>query len=121
MMDQIEAQKVAYFTQTLDLTVDESQSFWPIYNKYEDDQKALRQQYSPAFKNKDMNDEEAAKAIVGYLEMEENMLLLKRQLYRDLSGVLPPRKIVKLQLAEKQFKQKLLERIKNRRASGKGR
>ena len=121
VMDQIEAQKVAFFTQTLDLTVEESQSFWPIYNKYQDDQKALRQQYGPSFKNPEMDDEQAVKAIGDFLDMEENMLSIKRQLYNDLSEVMPPRKIVKLQYAEKQFKQRLLERIKNRRASGKAR
>ena len=117
VMEQVEAQKVAFFTKTLDLTVEESQSFWPIYNKYQDDHKALRQQYSPNFKNRNMSDQEAAKTIEDFLEMEEKMLMLKRQLYSDLSAVMPPGKIVKLQFAEKQFKQKLLDRIKKRRES----
>jgi hypothetical protein len=33
--DRIKAQKVAYITEQLDLTVDEAQKFWPIYNRYE--------------------------------------------------------------------------------------
>jgi len=117
IMEKVEAQKVAFFTQTLDLTVQESQSFWPIYNGYYEKQKTMKKQFSADFRDRNMTEEEAELAISNFLEIQEKELLLKKQLYADLRGVIPASKMVKLQFAEKQFKQKLLERIKKRRDS----
>ena len=33
--ENIEAQKVAFITSKLNLTTEESQKFWPVYNEYE--------------------------------------------------------------------------------------
>ncbi|NJN77117.1 MAG: hypothetical protein HC803_01320 [Saprospiraceae bacterium] len=42
--EKIEAFRVAFFTQKLDLTESESQAFWPIYNAYQKDLRLLRQE-----------------------------------------------------------------------------
>ena len=115
VMERIEAQKVAFFTQHLDLTVEESQVFWPIYNKYRDLGKELRIQYKPEAQSKDMTDGKASKMIADYFEFEEKQLDLKKSLFKELNGVIPPQKIVKLHFAEKQFKQRLLKQIKENR------
>jgi hypothetical protein len=117
VMEQVEAQKVAFFTQKMNLSVEESQAFWPIYNEYQEKTKALRDNYRTDFVKGNMNDAEAAEAIEGYFDKEEKALLLKKQLYQDLGAHIAPGKLVKLQLVENQFKQKLLERIKKRRES----
>lgn len=115
VMERIEAQKVAFFTQHLDLTVEESQNFWPIYNKYQELEKELRKQYKPNAQSKDMTDEKASKMIADFFEMEEKQLDLKKSLFKELNGVIPPQKIMKLHFAEKQFKQRLLKQIKENR------
>ncbi|MBC7848879.1 MAG: hypothetical protein H7Y31_04045 [Chitinophagaceae bacterium] len=46
----IEALKIAYLTKKLNLTPEEAQRFWPVYNKYADD---VRQAQIDARKNKD--------------------------------------------------------------------
>lgn len=119
VMEQVEAQKVAFFTQKLNLSVEESQAFWPIYNEYQEKNKALRENYRSDFVKRNMSDAEAAEAIEGYFDKEEKALVLKKQLYRDLEAYISPGKLVRLQVVENQFKQKLLERIKKRRESRK--
>ena len=42
-LERIEALKVAYMTQTLKLTADEAQKFWPVYNSYMDEMKKVKQ------------------------------------------------------------------------------
>ena len=122
VMERIEAQKVAFFTQHLDLTVEESQNFWPIYNKYQELEKELRKQYKPKAQSNDLTEAKAREMIADFFEMEEKQLDLKKGLYADLRGVIPSSKIVKLHFAEKQFKQRLLKQIKenrnNRRSKG---
>ena len=41
--DQIKALKIAYITKQLDLTPDEAQKFWPVFNQYETELKKVRQ------------------------------------------------------------------------------
>jgi hypothetical protein len=115
IMEQVEAQKVAYFTQVLDLTPEESQFFWPFYNRYQDKMRELKKQNTGNLRNRDLTDAEAETVIADFFTMKEKELAYQKQLYTDLKGVLPPTKLVKLQFAEQQFKQKLLERIKKRR------
>jgi len=113
--EKIEAQKVAFITKELNLTVQESQKFWPIYNEYWDKMVNLRDGDLAARAGSELSDEKARELINKVLEREENELKLKKQLYNDLKNVLPATKIVKLHRAELQFKQKLLEHIKNKR------
>lgn len=42
-LERIEALKVAFMTQTLKLTSDEAQKFWPVYNSYVDEIKKAKQ------------------------------------------------------------------------------
>ena len=114
-MEQVEAQKVAFFTRVLDLSVEESQSFWPVYNDYQEEQKSLRKQYGSSFRDRNMSEADASKAIDDYFQMQEKQLALQKNLYAELSTFMPATKLVKLQMAEQKFKQELLERIKKRR------
>ena len=40
--EKVKALKVAYITEQLELTTDEAQKFWPIYNAFDDKQGELR-------------------------------------------------------------------------------
>ena len=43
--ERIEAMKVTFITDHLKLTPEEAQQFWPVFNQFEEERKALRQQY----------------------------------------------------------------------------
>jgi hypothetical protein len=42
MRDRIEPMKIAFITQKLNLTAEEAQKFWPVYNKFSDELQKLR-------------------------------------------------------------------------------
>src|SRR5690606_25925624 len=54
--EQIKALKVAFFTTELDLSSQESEKFWPLYNAYDNKQFEIRHKKMKAFKNKLNND-----------------------------------------------------------------
>ena len=56
--ERIEAMRIAYITEKLDLGSDEAKIFWPVYNSYEQEQKELRQ----TKKNMDKEAKEKRKA-----------------------------------------------------------
>ena len=110
----IEAQKVAFLTRVLELTPEEAQKFWPLYNEYSEKERALR----PDFKKrrpKNMTEEEANELIDSFFDNEQKRLNLTKNYYEKFKMILPAKKVVKLHFAERRFKQELLKRIKQRR------
>ena len=111
----IEAQKIAYITNTLDLTPEEAAKFWPLYNEYSKKMRELRPLAKPKIKK--LSQEEADKLIDDYFANEQKKFILKKNYYEKFRAVLPPVKVVKLLFAERKFKLKLLKRLKERRRS----
>ncbi len=111
--EKVEAQKIAFITNALNLTPEESQKFWPLYNEYSAKEKELR----PEFKERpgNLSEAEANDLINKFFENEEKRLNLMKNYYQKFKNVIPASKVVKLHLAERKFKEKLLEKIKERR------
>src|SRR5687767_285682 len=81
--DRIEAQRIAFITQKLRLTPDESAKFWPVYNEYKDALKDMRDDIErPDLMN--ITDEEATITIERHLDLEEKRVELKRNLFMKL-------------------------------------
>lgn len=110
---EIKAQKVAYLTEKMDLTVEESKAFWPIYNEYEQSMRQLRG--APWPKEKDLTEKNAQKALTTNLEREEKGIELKKEFYNKITAVISYKKLYLLEVGEREFRQKLFERYKNRR------
>lgn len=105
----IESQRVAFITQRLSLTPQEAEKFWPVYNAHRESLKALRDDFErPDLPN--LSDEEATRLIDKHLQQEQKRLDLKKNLLSQLRGILPPRKIVMLHVAENAFNRELLRK-----------
>ncbi len=110
--DKVQAAKVAYITRWLDLTPQESERFWPLQNEYEDQMEKTRRKYKPAKRPEDMSDAEAERFIVARLEMEQELLALKRDYFQKFKNAIPARKIVQFTVAEKEFRKELLRKMR---------
>lgn len=113
--ERIESLKIAFLSEKLELTPEESQSFWPLYNELQTKMKALRPEHAKKREVKDMTDAEAEAFLLKNFEMEEQRIALKREYFQKLKEVIAIRKIARIQPAERQFKRRLLERVKGRR------
>ena len=119
--EQIKALKAAFFTTELDLTTNEAERFWPIYNTFDDKQFELRHQKMKTLKRRindggldKMSEKEAAVFLVQIENTEEELYQLRRKLTYNLKGIINPIKIVKLKRAEEDFNRKLLQQYKNK-------
>lgn len=109
---QIEAIKVAFITNKLDLTSDEAQKFWPIYNNYQSEWMDLMRQRKEQRMKKDLDPDDKISAD---LEYESRMLALKKK-YRSLyAKVIPSQKILRLYQAEREFREHLIKQLNHRR------
>ncbi|KAA3632315.1 MAG: hypothetical protein DWQ02_14945 [Bacteroidetes bacterium] len=112
----INAAKVAYITDRLDFSEKEAAAFWPVYNKFEAEKKAINKKYAVNDDLEMMTDGEAEKAMLDRLQMEEEINKLKRNYYWEFKKIIPPRKIALLNKAEREFKKMVLNRsMQNRR------
>ena len=114
--ERIEAFKIAFFTEKLQLSPEESKTFWPLYNQFENERETLRKKYDLEGKRFElMSDKEVENAIMQHVEMEEQMVKLRRDYVRRFMEILPVRKVAMLQRIDTEFKRTLLEEMKKRR------
>ncbi|MBK8703416.1 MAG: hypothetical protein IPN33_07180 [Saprospiraceae bacterium] len=106
----IRAQRVAFITERLRLTPNESEKFWAIHNEYEQKQSDIRKRFKPKKTIADMNDAEADQFINARMDMESELLSLKRDYIRKFGDVVPARKLVVYEKADRDFKIFMLEK-----------
>ena len=118
VQNRVEAQRVAFITEQLNLTPDESAKFWPLYNEFKAKQKKVRADARTDSFIMDVSDAEAEKIIADRLVSEAQILELKKVYFKRLMEAIPPRKLVRLPTVEMQFNKKVLEGLRNRRNGG---
>ncbi|WP_396603349.1 sensor of ECF-type sigma factor [Algibacter sp. R77976] len=119
--ERIKALKVSFITEKLDLTEKEAQKFWPLYNAFEKETSEIRFKEFKAIQkeirvNKDSLTNERANDLLARLNKAElKMHKAKTDFVSNLSGILPPKKIILLKLTEDDFKKKMFEEYKKRK------
>jgi Spy/CpxP family protein refolding chaperone len=119
--ENIEAMKIAFITKKLDLTPQEAQQFWPVYNQYNGKtmelRKKRRQDNREARQNFDeLSDKEVEQIINNDIAIRQKELDLQKEYNEKFKGVLPIKKVAKLYAAEEQFKVVLINKLKDRQA-----
>ena len=115
--ERIKALKTAFITEELQLTSDQAQQFWPIYNELERELEALRKQRQSG-SPETMNDAQTEAWVRQQLDLEAQQIAVKRQYVDKFSKVLNWQQIAKLLKVEHRFKQELLRRMRERRRGG---
>lgn len=115
--DNIESMKIAFLTKKLDLTPEEAQQFWPIYNQYTDKLQELRKKHR--LENKDakhnfdvMTDKEVEQTVDNEMAFRQKEIDIQKEYHSKFKAVLPVKKVAKLYQAEEQFKRVLLDKLK---------
>ena len=122
----IQAQKVAFITQKLELTPDEAQAFWPVYNQCQKDLATVRKRGERQDKGEkpkkpnidEMSDKEVEDMINNELNMKRKSIDIHEHCINKYKEVLPIKKVAKLNHAEKQFRKELQNKMKDRRENG---
>ena len=115
--EKVQAERVAYLTTALELTVEESEAFWPVYN-------AVQKNKGNAFKDvaaamdalKDAIQEgkdakEMEVLLQSFLEAREDCEEIDKEAVAQYKKVLPVEKVAKLFVAEEQFRHQQIKRL----------
>lgn len=112
--EKIEAIKVAFITNKLDLTTEEAQKFWPIYNDYQKEWMDLMRKKRAARMS---GTADADQRINMDLDYENKMLDLKKKYKRLYLKAIPVEKILLLYQAEREFREHLIKQLRGRRGA----
>jgi len=116
--DKMEAQKVSFITQELDLSPREAEQFWPIYNEHQDEKRALRQDRKRGREILSLSEEEALQELQDQLADEQALLNLKEKAVDKYLEILSAQKVLALERAEMKFKKEMLLRLREHRSKG---
>lgn len=118
-LKEIKAQKTAYLTTKMELTPEESQKFWPVYNQYDKELEAVRKERRDAHKalraSSELSEAEAAAAIDKELAAQQKELDLRKRYSVEFRKVVGAKKTLMLARAERDFNRELLKRLRDRR------
>lgn len=124
MMDRqkkMEAQKAAYLTREMELTPEESKTFWPVYNKYRDEVDNLAKRRDQALglntqdSQREITRDELERQMKTKFEMERARIDLDEKYYGEFKSILPPDKLLRFYEADVQFKRDLLQKLAGER------
>jgi hypothetical protein len=119
--EKMEAMKVAFLTDKLNLTAADAEKFWPVYNEFQDKrdafQKTFRQKAKIAKETTPelMTEEQADELINAQLQEEQNQLDLKKEYLPKFKRIIGSKKVVAMYLAEKDFNRLLIEKLKEKK------
>ena len=114
--EKIKALKIAHITNSLDLSTNEAQQFWPVYNELEakmdefhEKRKANRKKSK---QETELSDAELEKVLNERFADKQTELDLRKEYYNKFKTVLPIQKVAKLYKAEHSFKKELLKKMR---------
>ncbi len=124
----IKALKIAFITEKLNLSEDEAEKFWPLYNKYEKtkfnllkrEKEEIRRKVKASGGIESISDKDAEKYLSIFQEIRKAQYDNKINFHNDLVRFLPAKKVLLLEIAEHEFNRRLMEKWKNRRKNVKG-
>ena len=118
--ERIQSEQIAFITQELDLTPEEAQVFWPVYNQCWKEARENHRKMMNAFnefrgkKGDELSDKEIEAKLDAYIAACDNESKVLSDYYPRFKKVLPIRKVAKLYQAEEAFQQKMIKNLRKR-------
>lgn len=121
--EKIQAQKIAFITDKLELSPEVAQKFWPVYNEA---QKMKEQEMKEFRKNNDvkdmrleeLSDEELTEIADNMILHQERMNDIDKTYHAKYKSILSPKQMVLLYESEKEFKFFLLRQLREHQKPG---
>jgi Spy/CpxP family protein refolding chaperone len=117
-IEKFRSMKIAFYTERLELTTEEAEKFWPLYNEYEKNRHEISRHRHPRPRDMEehianLSDQEALQEIDEMMEARKKEVKLAADFLKDMKAVLPPKKILRFYITEVQFREYMLRRIRD--------
>ncbi len=121
--EKIKAHKVAYLKKKMSLSSEESDVFWPMYNDFIEKKEALRQvvrgdrKTGKKTKGK-LTDDEMSQIVERRMQFKTDLFNLEKEFHVWLTSALSIQKVFVFYQSEKEFKRKLIRKMRARNIGG---
>ena len=117
-LEKLNTYKIGFFTKRLNLTSQEAEKFWPVYNEYQAQKNLIQLEKVKLIKTfnqgegtlSDSQVSEIGDKLVACITQESALAV---SLHKKLKEVLPPGKVIRFYQAENQYKVQLLDELQN--------
>jgi hypothetical protein len=121
--EKIKAEKIAFITAEIGLTVKEAQAFWPVYNEFTDKMDALFKEEHKITKeikknSATLSDKDLEAKLDRLVEIREDRSKLEQTYHEKFKDVLPVKKVALLYQADREFRKHLLQKYKDHPCAG---
>ena len=115
--EKLDAYKIAFFTKRLNLTPQEAEKFWPVYNEFQNKRSSVQVEKMQLNRNVNQNElnmsekelTDAGDKLIS-LQMQEANLAM--EYHKKFKEILSPVKVIRLYQAENQYRLQLLNELK---------
>lgn len=114
--ERIKALKIAYITEHVELSAEQAEKFWPVYNRFEKEMHSLHRGFMEKYRsdNPDTDPRTAHEYIDANLDFQEQALELKKKYKDEFLKVISAQQVADLYRAERGFKEMLLKELGRR-------
>ena len=115
--ERIESMKIAFLTSEMDLTPQEAQNFWPVYNKAKEEMHEAMHKVMKAFGEMDRaiqdgkTDKEISSLVHAYTTALADSKGLEEKYAKAYEKVIPPTKVAKLFVGEEKFRMQQIRKL----------
>jgi len=117
-LEKLNNYKIGFFTKRLNLTSEEAEKFWPVYNEYQGQRNLIQLEklkLNRTFNQSEgtLSDNQLAEIADKYVDCIVQESALAVTFHKKLKVVLPPAKVIMYYQAENQYKAQLLNELQN--------
>jgi hypothetical protein len=123
--ERFSAYKIGFFTKKMNLTSEEAEKFWPVYNDYQKQRNLIMREKIMLIRDFNQNESaldnaqmtEMGDKLIKYISDESSLAVAFHKKIREL---LPPAKVIKYYQAENQYKIQLLKELQENKQQRRG-
>lgn len=120
-LEKIESARVAFLTNRLNLTPEQAQKFWPLYNEYDGRRREIRKRAAGRMRElATLSDAQLQGAVNDMLQARQDELNLDKDYLTKFQKAISLRQVVMLYRSERDFTKFLLRKMEERRGGGGG-
>lgn len=114
--DRVEQLRVSFIAKRLELTVDEAEKFWPVYNEYNDKIKAIRRNLRQSYRRKvePLSEQDAEELFQLDLRSKQAEVDVHKVYSERIKTIIGVRRTIRLRVAEEEFKREMINTIKDK-------
>src|SRR5690606_38493057 len=88
--EKLESAKVAFITQRLDLTPEQAEKFWPVYNQHSERKWGLMRSMPRVGNDEEITEQKARDLIEQKVEIEQKIVDVEKTFIKDDQKIIPP-------------------------------